>query len=716
MVLNIAYQGVPGAYSEKAVHQLLGQDGIQAHGFSSFEEAFEAVQSGKAHYALLPFENSLGGSIHANYDLLLRFNLHIVAETHLRVNHNLLGLPGTKKDAIKTVISHPQALAQCDRYIRSLGATPCSEYDTAGSAKILAEHPDWTTTAAIASDLAATHYGLSVLDSSIEDDPSNHTRFLLLAGNKVSAPASASTKTTVAFATPEGAISLPNVLSAFTGSLKLTKLESRPFGPVASTRLNVGVSGDKYKYVFFADVEGAVNDVESALTKLKSSGADYIVLGSYPADGVLVDSIRENVPTAPAAPAVGLNPLLNKLAPSKTGQILGLTKQLEAQGETVYSLCVGEPDFNPHAEIIEKAIEGLAQGKVKYTEMPGMIALRRAIARYLERAKGIKYDPATEILVSNGAKQSVFQSLLVVLTPGDKVLIPAPYWVSYPDMVKLAGGVPVILPTRLENSYLIEPQVLRETLLANPTTRVLILCNPSNPAGVLHGPELLAEIAQVLQEFPNVLVLADEIYEQLVFQDEGTPERRHISVASLPGMYHRTLVINGFSKSHAMTGLRVGYLAAPKVFTAAASKIQSQITSCPSSVGQIAAIAALDLEESSPTPLIAGTLANMDEKRKYVCGRLNAMPHVKYAHPTGAFYVFIEFPHYIGTGFKTPAGVDIDTDEAFSTYLLGSFHTAIVPGSAFGVEKAVRLSYATSLEILGHSLDAFENSLKSLVK
>ncbi|RLO10900.1 hypothetical protein DYB28_009479, partial [Aphanomyces astaci] len=227
---------------------------------------------------------------------------------------------------------------------------------------------------------------------------------------------------------------------------------------------------------------------------------------------------------------------------------------------------------------------------------------------------------------------------------------------------------------------------------------------------------LLAEIALVLQDFPNVLVLADEIYEQLVFQDDGTPTRRHVSVASLPNMRHRTLIINGFSKSHAMTGLRIGYMAAPKEFTAAASKIQSQITSCPSSIGQVAAIAALELEEASPTPLIAGTLSNMDEKRKYVCGRLNAMAHVQYAYPTGAFYVFIELPHYIGTGFKTPAGVAIDTDEAFTTYLLGSFHTAIVPGSAFGIEKAVRLSYATSLEILGHSLDAFENSLKSLVR
>ncbi|RHY35791.1 hypothetical protein DYB30_005282 [Aphanomyces astaci] len=712
--LKLAYQGVPGAYSEKAVHQLLGANAATTTGHATFESAVASVRSGAADYALVPIENTLGGTIHVNYDLILRYKLHIVAETHLRVNHHLLGLHGSSKAAIKTVISHPQALAQCDQYIRNLGAVARDEEDTAGSAKLLAAHPDWTTTAAIASDLAASLYGLVILDSSIEDESNNYTRFLLLSASPASVTGTSTVKVTIAFASAGGASSLPRALATFS-AVQLTKLESRPFGPVANQSLNAGVSGDKYKYVFYADVTGTSAAILSAVAALKALEAtDALVLGTYPVDGALADSIH--VPTPPSPPAKGLNPLLNKLAPSKTNQIHGLTKQLEAQGQTVYSLCVGEPDFNPHAAIITKAQQALADGFVKYTEVPGMIALRRGIARYLERAKGVKYDAASEILVSSGAKQSVFQALLVSCTPGDKVLIPAPYWVSYPDMAKLAGAVPVTLPTTLANSYLIEPAVLRASLVANPTTRVLILCNPSNPAGVLHGPDLLAEIALVLQDFPNVLVLADEIYEQLVFQDDGTPTRRHVSVASLPNMRHRTLIINGFSKSHAMTGLRIGYMAAPKEFTAAASKIQSQITSCPSSIGQVAAIAALELEEASPTPLIAGTLANMDEKRKYVCGRLNAMAHVQYAYPTGAFYVFIELPHYIGTGFKTPAGVAIDTDEAFTTYLLGSFHTAIVPGSAFGIEKAVRLSYATSLEILGHSLDAFENSLKSLVR
>ncbi|KAF0695178.1 Aste57867_13985 [Aphanomyces stellatus] len=724
--MRVAYQGEPGAYSEKAVYQLLGQDDIHAVGFPSFEDAFNAAQSGLVDLALLPIENTLGGSIHANYDLLLRFNLHIIAETHLRVNHALLALPGTKKDAIRHVISHPQALAQCDRYIRSLGAQPRAEYDTAGSAKLVSEHAgdiDWATTAAIASDLAARHYGLDVLDSDIQDEANNNTRFLLLSPTAASVPTSiAASKTTVAFAAADGgaAASLPSLLGAFasTPSLRLTKLESRPFGPVAAKSLTVTDAGDKYKYVFFADLQGPAVDAAAAVAALKQRGADARVLGIYPADGALPDTFGASsaASAASALPAVGLNPLLKKLAPSKTNQIHGLTKQLEAAGETVYSLCVGEPDFSPHAAIIAKAQQALADGFVKYTEVGGMIALRRAIARYLQRAKSVAYDPATEILVSSGAKQSVFQALLVSCSPGDKVLIPAPYWVSYPDMAKLAGAVPVILPTRLDNSYLVEPAALRAALTAHPTTRVLILCNPSNPAGVLHGPELLADIAAVLRDFPNVLVLADEIYEQLVFQDPDrtVAPRRHVSVASLPGMRERTLVINGFSKSHAMTGLRIGYMAAPAVFTAAASKVQSQITSCPSSVGQVAAIAALELEESSPTPLIAATLANMDEKRKYVCRRLDAIPHLRYAYPTGAFYVFIELPHYIGSGRKTPAGEPIETDDAYCTYLLRDYHCAIVPGSAFGIDKAVRLSYATSLEILGHSLDAIEQSLQSL--
>ncbi|OQR93657.1 aspartate aminotransferase [Achlya hypogyna] len=771
--MKVAYQGVAGAYSEKAVHQLLGQEGIEATGFPSFEAAFTAVTNGEVEYGLLPIENSVGGTIHANYDLLLRYNLHIVGEVDLPVHHCLLALPGTTKEDIRHVISHPQALAQCAAYTRNLGYCARAEYDTAGSAKMLAEHgAEWADTAAIASDLAAHHYGLEVLEENIEDDADNVTRFLLLSASPISPPVSdaVAAKTTLVISFENGTSQLHTALALFAAEgVEISKLEVRPWN-VAAEKDATSVSSHKFKYLFYIDVVAHAEDsrLQSVLTGLGDICNLVRVFGTYPANAILPGEIQsalnkrhflnqvvdavfagatgaaqdevhtyyaENAAAAEAAldqfehdfielraalrasvraqSPIRLNPLLGKLSQSKTVQIHGLTKQLEAEGKTVYSLCVGEPDFNPHEQVIEAARQGLTDGLVKYTEVSGMIKLRKAISGYLERAKGVHYDPATEILVSNGAKQSVFQALLVTCEAGDHVLIPAPYWVSYPDMAKIAGAVPVFLPTNVADSYLINPQVLRETLEADPRIKVMILCNPSNPAGVVHGPELLKEIAAVLADFPHVLIIADEIYEQLVYQDEGVEERTHLCFATL--LRDRTLLINGFSKSHAMTGLRVGYMAAPALYTKAATKLQGQLTSCASSIGQVAAIAALEMEAAAETPLIAGTLANMDEKRKYVCSRLDAMPHIQYAYPTGAFYVFIELPHYIGTNHFGHNDVNITNSEAFCSYLLSEFGCAIVPGSAFGIENSVRMSYATSLEVLGHSMDALEACLNSLV-
>ncbi|OQS05990.1 aspartate aminotransferase, partial [Thraustotheca clavata] len=687
--------------------------------------------------------------------------------------HCLLALPGTKKEDIRSVISHPQALAQCAQYTRNLGISARTEYDTAGSAKMLAEHgSEWADVAAIASDLAAHHYGLEILDHNIEDDADNVTRFLLLSASSIPPPFSADVpaKTTLVLSFANGTSQLHEALALFAGeNVEISKLEVRPWN-AAIEKDATSVSSHKFKYLFYIDVVAHHDDprLQTVLASLNSVCNYVRVFGTYPANAILPDDIQDVLDkhhflnlvaesvlagsnsnfdevaayyqehnkdaeaaldkfehdfielraslraTMRSSSPLRLNPLLGKLSQSKTVQIHGLTKQLEAEGKTVYSLCVGEPDFNPHQQVIDAARKGLADGYVKYTEVPGMIKLRRAISGYLERAKGVHYDPATEIIVSNGAKQSVFQALLVTCEPGDHVLIPAPYWVSYPDMAKIAGAKPVFLQTSIEESYLINPTALRETLTADPRIKVMILCNPSNPAGVVHSPEILKEIAAVLEDFPHVLIIADEIYEQLVYQDEGAEHRTHLSFATL--LRDRTLLINGFSKSHAMTGLRIGYMAAPAIFTKAANKIQGQLTSCASSVGQIAAIAALEMEAEAETPLIEETLANMDAKRKYVCGRLDAIPNIKYAYPTGAFYVFIELPHYIGTNHHGVNGEEISNSEVFCSYLLSQFGCAIVPGSAFGIENSVRMSYATSLEILGHSMDALENCLSSLVQ
>ncbi|KDO28267.1 hypothetical protein SPRG_20135 [Saprolegnia parasitica CBS 223.65] len=645
--MKVAYQGVAGAYSEKAVHQLLGHEGVEATGYESFEAAFTAVTDGDVEYGLLPIENSVGGTIHANYDLLLRYNLHIVGEVDLPVHHCLLGLPGTAKEDIRTLEVRP-----------------------------------WN----VAAEKDATELSTHKFKYLFYIDVIGHAEDARL--QSVLTALSSVCNLVRVFGTYPANAMLPEAIQRALN--KRHFLNQAVDAVLSSTHHN-----DEELVAYYKENATAA---EAALDQFEH---DFIELRA-----TLRASMRAQSP-------VRLNPLLGKLSQSKTVQIHGLTKQLEAEGKTVYSLCVGEPDFNPHMQVIDAARQGLADGYVKYTEVQGMLKLRKAIAGYLETAKGVTYDPASEIIVSNGAKQSVFQALLVTCEPGDHVLIPAPYWVSYPDMAKIAGAVPVFLQTDVANSYLIDPVALRATLAADPRIKVMILCNPSNPAGVVHGPELLREIAAVLEDFPHVLIIADEIYEQLVYQDEGAAPRTHLCFATL--LRSRTLLINGFSKSHAMTGLRIGYMAAPATFTKPATKLQGQLTSCASSIGQIAAIAALEMEAAAETPLIEATLANMDEKRKYVCSRLDAIPHIQYAYPTGAFYVFIELPHYIGTNHVGTNGATITNSEVFCSYLLSEFGCAIVPGSAFGIENSVRMSYATSLEVLGHSMDALENCLLSLV-
>jgi aspartate/methionine/tyrosine aminotransferase len=325
------------------------------------------------------------------------------------------------------------------------------------------------------------------------------------------------------------------------------------------------------------------------------------------------------------------------------------------------------------------------------------------------------------VLVSNGAKQSVYQALMAICKPGEQVLIPSPFWVSYPDMVKLVQAEPLILPTRLEDNYLVDPSELEKMLSANPNVKVMILCNPSNPAGTVHLPDHLERIAAVLRkpQFRHVIVIADEIYEQLIYQDEGEVTRVHRSFASLPEMYERTLTVNGFSKSFAMPGLRIGYLAAPKYFVGVCTKIQGQLTSCANSVGQAAAEEAMRFElecVAQQKQRMTETLAVMDTKRQFILKRLRAIPLLKFAHPSSAFYVFMDLSAY----FEGQQAVTADRStvlkdaDDFCEYLLGKFMVALVPGSAFGIKNGLRISYASSMETLEHAMDGLEQSLGSL--
>eukprot|EP00429_Kryptoperidinium_foliaceum_P007714 CAMPEP_0176009676 /NCGR_PEP_ID=MMETSP0120_2-20121206/4374_1 /TAXON_ID=160619 /ORGANISM="Kryptoperidinium foliaceum, Strain CCMP 1326" /LENGTH=431 /DNA_ID=CAMNT_0017342481 /DNA_START=54 /DNA_END=1346 /DNA_ORIENTATION=+ len=378
---------------------------------------------------------------------------------------------------------------------------------------------------------------------------------------------------------------------------------------------------------------------------------------------------------------ITVNPIVASVKVSKTVEVFGLVKQMEAEGETVTSLCVGEPDFPPPQAVLDAAVKAVQGGDTRYTAVTGTAGLRNAIADDLKRRKGLEYNPLNEIVVGNGAKQSVYQGVLATCGPGDAVIVPAPYWPSYPEMASLAGADPVIVETTAESGYLLTPESLRKTLEENPNSKLLILCNPSNPTGGVYNREQLEGLAAVLKDFPKVLVLADEIYERLVYEGEC------LSFATMPGMFHRTMTVNGFSKAYAMTGLRLGYVAAPLKLAKAITTIQSQLTSCAGSVSQAAGLAAL--KEVSDEELDKNVQI-MKEKRDFVLGELEKMPGVSVAiPPNGAFYVLPDVSGYFG-----------GDDTELCLELLKSKKLALVPGSSFGAPGTVRISYATSMEEL----------------
>ena len=376
-----------------------------------------------------------------------------------------------------------------------------------------------------------------------------------------------------------------------------------------------------------------------------------------------------------------INPLIDSIQPSKTVEIFSQVKDMQANGIEITSLCVGEPDFLPAQAVLDALVDAVRAGDTRYTAVTGTLALRKAIAADLERRKGVTYNPANEIVVGNGAKQSVFQAVLATSGAGDSVIIPAPYWPSYPEMVALAGSTSVIVETKAETGYLMTAEQLRQALKENPNAKLIILCNPSNPTGGVYTKQQLAELCDVLQDYPQVKVLADEIYERLVYDIDECP-----SVASMPGMFSRTMTVNGFSKAHAMTGLRLGYVAAPAPIARAITTIQSQLTSCASSLSQAGGVAALEKVSDEE---IEKNVQMLKQKRDYVLAELSTMQGVQVAvPPQGAFYVLPDFSYYG------------DDDTQLCLDLLQEQKLALVPGSSFGAPGTIRISYATSLEEL----------------
>ncbi|CAM6094796.1 unnamed protein product [Calypogeia fissa] len=400
---------------------------------------------------------------------------------------------------------------------------------------------------------------------------------------------------------------------------------------------------------------------------------------------------------------LSLNPRVAALKPSKTMAVSDRATAMKESGIDVIKLAAGEPDFRTPYPIVEEGVWAAENNLTRYTPNAGTMELRKAIVKKLQTENGLTYQP-DEILVSNGAKQSITQAVMAVCSPGDEVIIPAPFWVSYPEMARLSGATPVIVPTLLEDDFLLQPEALSGVL--NEKSRLLILCSPSNPTGGVYSLEVLEAIAAIIAKHPRLLVLSDEIYEHIIY----APATHH-SFASLPGMWERTLTVNGFSKAFSMTGWRLGYLAAPKHFTVAANRIQSQFTSGASSISQRAGLAALNLGYAGGE-IVAQMVASFKERNDLMVKRLLAMEGVKLSVPKGAFYLFPDFSSYYGSeveGYGT-----ITNAESLCEFFLDKCLVALVPGDAFGDPKCLRISYAASVEELETAMERIEKGLTLL--
>ena len=394
-----------------------------------------------------------------------------------------------------------------------------------------------------------------------------------------------------------------------------------------------------------------------------------------------------------------MNPRVAQVQPSQTLDMSARASELRREGKPIISLSAGEPDFDTPEPIARAGKQAIDEGFTNYTANAGIPELREAICEKLEADNGLDYDPE-EILCCNGAKQAIAQAVMAVCRPEDEVLIPAPYWVSYPEMVRLAGGTPVPLPTRVEDNYRVRPSDLEEAI--GSQTRLLFLCSPSNPTGAAYSPEELEALAEVLRAHPDVLVISDEIYEHIRFEGE------HQSFAGLPGMRDRTITINGFSKAYAMTGWRLGYQAAPAPIRDASAKIQSQVTSGPCSISQRAGLAALRMD---PEP-VQEMVSAFQERRDFIVEALQDLPGVECPEPMGAFYVFPQVASYYGT--TAPSGREIHDSSDLCFYLLEECHVASVPGAAFGEPGGLRMSYAVGLDDLREAMDRVREGLAAL--
>ena len=387
---------------------------------------------------------------------------------------------------------------------------------------------------------------------------------------------------------------------------------------------------------------------------------------------------------------------VDQIKPSATILVSMKAMELKAQGRDIISLGFGEPDFDTPEHICSAAIAAIRAGQTRYTQVDGTPELKAAIISKLQRDNELDFEPE-QIIVSNGAKQSLYNLMVALLNRDDEVIVPAPYWVSYPDMVKLADGQPAILAATAENHFKISARELQNTI--NENTRMVILNSPSNPTGKVYSEQEYRDLGEVLQEHPKVFIACDDIYEHIYWGDG--PYRTLLNVC--PELANRTVVINGVSKGYAMTGWRIGYLAGPADVVAAMRKVQGQSTSCPGSVSQAAATAAL----SGPQDCVEAMRQAFKERYAYVHGALNEIPGVHCPDCEGAFYAFPSFQDFID-GMD-----DVRDDVDLAAWLLEHAGVSTVPGSAFGAPGHLRISYAASLEHLQEAIGRIRKAIEA---
>lgn len=386
------------------------------------------------------------------------------------------------------------------------------------------------------------------------------------------------------------------------------------------------------------------------------------------------------------------------IEPSRTIAMNQRARDLAATGRDIIDLTVGEPDFHPPAHVRDAAARAIAEGADRYTPVAGETVLREAVSRKLLRDSALSY-PATQILVSCGAKSALYNTVLALAGPGDEVLIPTPAWLSYAEMARLAGASPQFLRTTASDGYKLRPEALAAAI--TPRTRVLMLCTPSNPTGAVYTRAELDALASVVARFPDVWIISDEVYERIRYvPDVASP-------ASIPAIADRVIVVGGLSKSHAMTGWRLGFLAGPRPVVDACVAIQGQTTTCASSISQRAGLAALDGDQAPVAAMVAAFRARRDR----ACSRLAAIPGLKVRAPDGAFYLFPDVSAFFGSEWR---GVRIESSDDFCLYLLEEAGVALVPGSAFGDDACIRMSFAASDAAIDSALDRIESAVAAL--